>query len=238
MRDLTKAVMEFSWAMSLYGARQFGGLVLPRQDCAAEDAAASFYTVTIAAQDQLDDLIRGAFQAGDQIQRGFIDVMFDVVTLEAFNRNNPRNLLRLTLDAARQSEDTMRVWTPGRDSSAAWRELQNKLRVFQLVKDARTTLKITSDTSIPLVETVEEAYKAGPYPALWLVEGLGHDYADPYWNRGVRPRGILTRGEARDLPDESLTMLHAGIGLSFAQRLLHALTPESSQREAQRVLAD
>ncbi|MBA3242725.1 MAG: hypothetical protein H0T60_15980 [Acidobacteria bacterium] len=240
MRELTRAMMEYSWAMSLFGARQFENLLLPRgrRGDPTDEAAASLYTVSVATQNQFDSLLQGAFQAGDQLQRGIVDVMFDLLTFKSFDPDNPNNLQGLSADATQQTEETFRVLISERNIRLAWRELQNKLRVFQMVQDARTTLKITSETYIPLLESVRRAYDAGPYPALWLIEGLGHDYTDTFWNRGETPRDILTQGIARRLPGKSLTMLHAGLGLSIAQRLLKDLTPQSSPREARSVIRE
>lgn len=107
-------------------------------------------------------------------------------------------------------------------------QLQNNLDVFNLVKDVRTVLNIPSREVFALTDLVAEAYALGDYPDLWAIEGLGHDYADRYWEQGDPIVGILRNESARAIPRSSLTMLHAGIGLSFARHVLEHATPYDS----------
>jgi hypothetical protein len=65
---------------------------------------------------------------------------------------------------------------------------------------------------------------------------MGHNYADRFWGQPDDPRDLLSGAEARAVPDKSLTMLHAGIGLSFAQHLLQPLTPETPGPEVRSVV--
>ena len=68
MRDLVKSMAGFSWAMSLFGVRGMGAFMAPGK------TAASLDSVTRATEEQLGGL-RGLFRAGDQLQRGMIDMM-------------------------------------------------------------------------------------------------------------------------------------------------------------------
>jgi hypothetical protein len=70
---------------------------------------------------------------------------------------------------------------------------------------------------------------------VWAVEGLGHYYADTFYERNEVPRNLLTDPKLADLPLKSMTMLHAGIGLSFAQQNLLTLTPNSSPSDVRKV---
>jgi hypothetical protein len=73
----------------------------------------------------------------------------------------------------------------------------------------------------------------GPFRALWAVEGLGRAYGDSFWSQGVTPHDILRDARTSKLPAHSLTMLNAGIGLSFAMHQLQstgASTPEPDLR--------
>jgi hypothetical protein len=65
-----------------------------------------------------------------------------------------------------------------------------------------------------------KAYALGPFSALWAIEGLGHDYSDNFFDQGITPHAILRDARTSELPASSLTMLDAGIGLSFAQHTL------------------
>lgn len=104
-------------------------------------------------------------------------------------------------------------------------QLGNNLEVFGLVKGVRNVLRIPDREVFALADLIEEAYALGDFPDLWAIEGLGHDYADRFWNRGAPIAGILQNEQARAIPRSSLTMLHAGIGLSFAKHLLADASP-------------
>jgi hypothetical protein len=154
-----------------------------------------------------------------------VDLIFDLMSLRAFD---PRYLARLTTDVASQSAETARTLMPGESCQLAVRQLRNNLDVFNLVKNVRSLLKIPEHGPFPLEELITKAYGLGDYPDLWAIEGLGHDYADTFWREGERFDGILRSNRARALPRSSLTMLHAGIGLSFAQHLLGDSSPYDS----------
>lgn len=81
MRELTKSITSFSWAMSLFGARQ--ALTFLQQPIPNGDHPASrgFEAVTRTAGSSLDGWMRGVFEAGDRLQRSTVDLMFSFVTL-------------------------------------------------------------------------------------------------------------------------------------------------------------
>src|SRR5205823_2283559 len=117
-------------------------------------------------------------------------------------------------------------------------ELRNNYQVFNLVKNVSSLLHIPDDgRDFDLARLVEGAYALGAYPDLWAVEGLGHDYAMTFWRRGGPVRGILSDVGPDRLPAKSLTMMHAGLGLAFAEQLLSAITPYSPPDEIRRVLS-
>jgi hypothetical protein len=88
MRELTKAVLSFSWAMPIFGMRQMMSLATPpaagRPSASAADC---FEAVTGAAILQLDGAWTSAFKTGDQLQRRMVDLMFGAVSGEALNPN-------------------------------------------------------------------------------------------------------------------------------------------------------
>lgn len=234
MRELTKSMISFSWSMSLFGVKQLTNvLTLQNPSQSTGKAAAAFDAVTHATEDQFGDVFKVTFQAGDQLQRDVVNLMFSSLTLKAFS---PNNIMRLTSATMQQLVETSRVFIPGQDSLVAWRELMNKLQVFLLVKEVNKVLQIPSGTDIPLIELTERSYALGPYPALWAVEGLGHYYGDTFWARNEVPQNILTDESVSDLPDKSLLMLHAGIGLSFANYLLKPIYSQSPVSEIRDVL--
>lgn len=88
MRELTKSILSFSWAMPLYGMRQMLNLSFPRDMSRPFDQAAEgFESVTEAARDQMGATIKGLFDAGDRIQRGMVDLMFSFIPSGALDPN-------------------------------------------------------------------------------------------------------------------------------------------------------
>jgi hypothetical protein len=115
--------------------------------------------------------------------------------------------------------------------------MADKTEVFFLVLTVAQRLGIPDTFPLPLQELVRRAYALGAFPALWAVEGLGHDYAESFFRHGVPPRDILTAPSTRDLPAASLLMLHAGIGLSFAETQLKSLPRNPSSPQLRRAVA-
>ena len=70
MREFTKSMFSFSWAMSLFGAQQMLNLFAPSK------AAESFEQVTSATEGELGRSLQSAFRAGNEMQRRMIDLMF------------------------------------------------------------------------------------------------------------------------------------------------------------------
>lgn len=88
MRELTKAMLSFSWAMPIFGMRQMLSMATPPDAGRPWGSAADgFEAVTGAAMLQLDGAWTSAFKAGDQLQRQMVDLMFGAVSGEAWNPN-------------------------------------------------------------------------------------------------------------------------------------------------------
>jgi len=105
VRDLTKSMLSFSWAMSLFGVEQLVNTLTPQSPSQpTHKATAAFDAVTHVAEEQLSGVLRGAFKAGDQLQKGFVDVMFSFLSLEAFN---PSQMMRLTSDITKQTTEAI-----------------------------------------------------------------------------------------------------------------------------------
>src|SRR5947208_3282640 len=75
MRNLTRSVASFSWAMSLLGAEQMANLLSPRR------AADVFGTVARSTERTFGPGLRSAFQAGDRLQRSMVDLSFSLAGL-------------------------------------------------------------------------------------------------------------------------------------------------------------
>src|SRR5207247_2088807 len=151
---------------------------------------------------------REVYRVGDGLQRGAVEVGFDVLTGNVFRP------IRQAAGVLRQAADAAEFVLSGQDVGLAWRELQNKLKVFQWVRNVESLLRLPADeTYVPVTDLVARAYELGAFPALWAVEGAGHYYAVSLWGHRHGPRDLLTDARAAAAPAESLTMLHAGAGL-------------------------
>jgi hypothetical protein len=227
MVNVTKSLMSFSWAESLFAVQQFRNLLAPRR--ADGGPAASFNTLASATGGQLGEVMQGVYQVGNLVQQGTVDWLFDLLS----GRNlNPAAPLRTTATVVRQALDALGFLASGGDVALAWQEFKDKLQVFFWVREVQSLLQLPAEgTFVPLTELVARAYALDPFPTLWAVEGAGHYYADSFWGRGEDPQDILTDSRASAVPAKSLTMLHAGIGLSFAQHLLEDISPQSPSPE-------
>lgn len=84
MREMTKSMMSFSWAMSLFGLRQMTCMLMPQS---WRSASSSFDAVTRCTEDQLGSTTDSLFRAGDNLQRGLVDLMFSMFTFGMAGRN-------------------------------------------------------------------------------------------------------------------------------------------------------
>jgi hypothetical protein len=231
MREFTKATLSLPWAMSLFGAEQFANILLPQN---SGKAIAAFDMVTQAAGKQCSELIQSLFLLGDTLQRETTELAFSLLTPEVFN---PRS--RVTSEVIQQSTEIFRSLNPLQDGTFTLQELQNKLQVFFLVRAVPTQLQLPSAPPYPaLLELVRNAYAVDPYPTLWVVEGLGHWYGDTFYTRHEVPRGILTEDQVSNVPAASLTMLHAGIGMSFAQHWMQTVNHLSPMADIRHALGE
>ena len=177
------------------------------------------YASTQAIERRLGDLAWAAYRLGDDVQRGLVDVAFDVATL-SFRRAAGR-----AADWAARVEQGARMLGSPRGVELVAEQARNNLEVYTLVKDVRSRLQFDSADDADLVALVQRAYDLGAYADLWAIEGLGHDYTLLRLDRDGQASGILHQGAAAALPPSALTMMHAGLGLAFAERLLPQLAP-------------
>jgi len=98
MRELSKSMSSFSWAMSLFGIQQMANLLSPAK------AAKAFDSVTEAAAGQFGDTVKATFGAGDKLQQGSLDLTLGLLTGE---NSNPGRWTRMASDAVRQSVEVV-----------------------------------------------------------------------------------------------------------------------------------
>ena len=107
MRELTKSVTRFSWAMTVFGVEQAARLLTP-------GAGKGLDPVTEAATSQLDGLIQRGFRAGDGLQQAWVDWAFDACTLD------PQRWLQVTTDAAGNSVQALLHLVSARQAPPGW----------------------------------------------------------------------------------------------------------------------
>lgn len=218
MRELTKSMLSFSLAMPLFGAQQMIAALSPyaqdrRRATGALDAIAGAAVRELGGD---DGWLRRLHQLGNCLQNGIVQMGPSLLSPDLLD---PGTWVQMSSEAAQRAVEASRVLAEGK-GGLMWQELRDKGEVFCLVLDIANLIGVPADPPFPLYELLERSYALGPFRALWAVEGLGHDYGDSFWEQGLVPSRILNGEETRGLPAESLLMLHAGIGLSFAKNCL------------------
>ncbi|HUG70827.1 MAG TPA: hypothetical protein VMM76_23970 [Pirellulaceae bacterium] len=229
MRELTKAVVSSSWALSLFGARQMADAF--SSDSSRDSSggvARSMDAVATEVTSRLSGRVRHLYDLGDNAQRGMVDIT------SAALRFNVTDAIRPSIDVAQPFVEGLGLVTPRRDWLIDWQELRNKIDIFDLVQNVENRVDARPDT--PIAELVDRAYGLGDFHALWAVEGLGHYFAQQSLNQTDSPQSLLADPVSLGLPGKSVTMLSAGIGLAFAERLLDGLSPQSPPEEFARVV--
>lgn len=181
-------------------------------------------------------VLTGAWQFGEGLLEVFTDLARGLLSPRVLN---PSVALTLTGNPVSRVLDTLGLLMSGSGSLVrSTQELVNKGEIFTLVPAVSGLIGVPAKPPLDLPELVARSYALGDFFALWAIEGLGHDYGDSFWQQGITPSRILAPEVTRGLPPGSLTMLHAGIGLSFAQTLLDDLRWYTPQEELRRKVAE
>ena len=115
------------------------------------------------------------------------------------------------------------------------RELANKVRVYTLVRYTARGAAPRPDARWE--DLVARVYRHDAFSALFRLERLGHDLAAAAWTGAEPPRDLFRGPRAAALPERSLVLLHGGMGLFFAQRIVGALRRAASDGEVGDALA-
>lgn len=91
MRGFAKSMLSYTWSTSLFGLQQMASLFTPQGWRQTHQAAESFENVTKATAEEMNNVVRSTFKAGDDFQRRSVDVTFDVFTLGIFDRGKGRS---------------------------------------------------------------------------------------------------------------------------------------------------
>src|SRR6267378_7245431 len=86
MRELAKSVFSYAWSTSLFGLQQAASLLTPEGWRQTGHAAESFEKIAKVTAEEMGQAARGTFKFGDDMQRKGLDMMFDALTLGAFDR--------------------------------------------------------------------------------------------------------------------------------------------------------
>jgi len=228
VRDVTKAMVSFTWAMSVFGMQQLANAMLLDQKKVTEDSDVA--TQALAAN--LGQLPSAVFLLGDSMQRELLRNTFSLLEPSAWNQNSDA-----VKDLIEQTSETFRGLNPFQSGSLTVPELQNKTEVFRLVLQIPGRLDLPDKPPYPvLTDVVAKAYDMEDYPALWAVEGLGHWYGDTFYKQEQIPHGILQGGRLSGLPEKSLTMLNAGIGMAIAQHWMKTINHYSDPSDVRHAL--
>ena len=95
--------------MSLFGVRQMANAMRPSR------ATEAFDSVTGATEGELGDFLRSAFQLGDRMQRGMVDMTLGMMSMEMLDpRSWTKTMSEMTGGAARAMADMV----PGAGAAA------------------------------------------------------------------------------------------------------------------------
>jgi hypothetical protein len=75
MRDLTKSLTSYTWALSVFGLQQTLNLLGLGGSGSWSRSTKAFTNVTEATSNELGDTMRALFRSGDTLQRGMVDLL-------------------------------------------------------------------------------------------------------------------------------------------------------------------
>ena len=251
MRELVASLASFCLAKTLYTgqgvAKVFGAspkLVNPKnppgpgpEAKTPPTAAGRLYKNYKKTVVKFGDPAAVAFIAGDEYLSKGVDFFFNVFSPPSGDRPRPY-WTNLPSQVAAQTALAAAAIGPQKDLYA--QQAKNTRYIFVLVRNNPEELGIPKTGEFDLDHFMGKAYGIGDFENIWSVEGLGHVYSqrtwELKWNVSEDAHGILIDGQAAGMPDKSLTMMHAGLGLCLAESLMKQLTPDSSTKEVERVL--
>lgn len=238
MRDLLKSTLTLPWAISMFGVQQLTNLVTPPPSGRLAGATSALDTVSDATAQQLDGWLKQTYNVGNGVQRALVDLMmfrtpeFDQSTLmhmAAEMQEGP--VFEAIVNYGLPPVGWLDSWLVSRrDAPGASQEFANKLRIILLVTHVHAELGLNSKTVDPLGVLVDKVADMSTFPRVWATEGLGNWFGDVAMDKagdGPDPTGLLTDPQYDSLPPWSMTMLHAGIGMSFGKAILKKLEPSS-----------
>jgi hypothetical protein len=248
IRELTKSVLTLPWAISMFGVQQVANLVAPPSTGRMAGAAKAFDAVSDVTAQQLDGWLKQTYQVGNGVQRTLVDLMmlrtpeFDssaLMRMAAEMQSGP--MFQAVVKYGMPPVGWLDSFLVARkDAPAVAQEFANKLNIITLVTQVHSQLGLHGVHVEPLSTLVEKAAVLETFPRLWAVEGLGNYIGDKALaNSGGSPVvGLLTDANAASLPPWTMTMLHAGIGMSFAKHVLKRIEPTTAPEDVRSAIAE
>ena len=245
MRDLTKSALTLPWAMSMFGVQQMANLMSPDR---LAGTAKAFDAVSDVTAQQLDGWLKQTYQVGNGVQRTLVDIMMlrppdidssALMRMAAEMQSGPvfQAVVKYGMPPVGWLDSFL---VARKDSPAVAQEFTNKLHVIMLVTQVHHQLGLDDGKTETLLALVAKAAELEMFPRLWAVEGLGNYVGDQALARsdGAPVAGLLTDPAVAALPPWSMTMLHAGIGMSFAKHVLKRLEPSSPAEDVMAAIAE
>ncbi|MGA2213136.1 MAG: hypothetical protein ABSH31_07650 [Bryobacteraceae bacterium] len=229
MLEFANAAFKFQIAISSFGAQRLLG-VLPMSDSGpVRGFQETFYKAGEAATKEFktNTALFGAFQFGDKAQSALASLAADVLSLKVLS---PSYIREMAAGIAHGSKDAVGSVITEEARGLLKQQFSNTFDVIGYVNHVDAPKHLT-DGTYPLEAMIEKCYSHGDYPALWYVEGLGERYAEAYMAGGKEIRDLLTSGKAAEADPKIQTMMHAGMGITFAKHAVANLTPWSTDAE-------
>lgn len=139
-----------------------------------------------------------------------------------------RNSFGTALDLIEKSARLMSFFLPGHEMQ----EAQNKLEAFRLFAYADRELNLPATHAQSLNVLVNRAMTLGNFPRIWALEGVAHHYTNSAGLSGTR-NGLLVDA---DVPDCTMVSMHAGMGTSFAGKLLSNSGAQPSKQDLRKTI--
>ncbi len=129
---------------------------------------------------------------------------------------------------------------PGQKSRIVFREAKNKAWIMSLVNNLEQGFPPlgTFDPVKELHGLVDKCYAISDFASVWAVEGLGLYHTEAFRKNNLPIKKVMTDPGLASVPAKAMTMLHAGIGLSFGRQCLKGLSASSSPAQLRKALEE
>jgi hypothetical protein len=246
IRELTKSVITLPWALSLFGVQQAANLLSPSATDRFGDVGRALDAVSNAAADHFDGWAKQTYRLGDVVQRTLVDLSMlrmpdidsDLLTpMAGAMQSTPlfQTVMKYGMPPVGWV-DSMLV--PRQDAPAVSQEFSNKLAIVVLATQLQDASGVGARRDEPLAAIVARSAELETFSRLWALEVIGYHAGDRELARsGAEASGLLVGPETAKLPTWSLTMLHAGVGTSFANFVLKDIARGSTPGAVQHAIA-